>query len=131
MIDSENDQETRRSITKASITKQMRGEDWDDANEEANNKTISDIYIAKMQRLLNSKGKLHMIDIPSLMYPVSSFEANARQIYKEDTNSGAVVIPRKVYKQLIRDNESAIRRFASSKFSSSHRAFKSAFETSE
>ena len=128
MIDSENDQEARRSITKASITKKMRGEDWDEANEEANN---SDIYITKMQKLLNSKGKLQMIDIPSLMYPVSSFEANARQIYREDTNSGAVVIPRKVYKQLIRDNESAIRSFASSKFSSSHRAFKSAFETSE
>ena len=72
-----------------------------------------------------------MIDILSLMYPISSFEANARQIYKEDTNSGTTEIPLKVYKQLIRDNESAIRRFVSSKFSSSRKAFKSAFEILE
>ena len=59
------------------------------------------------------------------MYPISSFEAIARQIYKNGTNSWTVVIPRKVYKQLIARIGSAIKRFAISKFSSSHRAYKS------
>ena len=106
----------------------MKGEAWSEADELVDNKANDDINIVKLQKLLNSKGKLLIVDIPALMYPISSFEAIARQIYKDDTNSGTVVIPRKVYKQLISRNESAIRRFASSKFSSSHRAYKSLSE---
>ena len=62
-----------------------------------------------------------MIDIPNLLYPISAFEKNAREKYKDETKSGTVGISRKGYKALMKDNEYAIQRFTSSKFSSGYR----------
>ena len=39
--------------------------------------------ILKIKNALKLRGKLFMIDIPNLLYPISSFEKNAREKYKE------------------------------------------------
>ena len=116
-LESEIPIEEKREIARSAQTKSRHDESWDSPQKDEDD-------IAKVKRLIGSRGKLTMIDIPSLLYPIFSFEKIARETYMSETKLGTIQLSRKTFKSLNYKNELAVRRFTSSKFSSSHRAFK-------
>ena len=116
-LESEIPMEEKREIARSAKTKSRHNESWDSPQKDEDD-------IAKVKRLIGSRGKLTMIDIPSLLYPIFSFEKIARETYMSETKLGTIKLSRKTFKSLNYKNELAVRRFTSSKFSSSHRAFK-------
>ena len=116
-LESENPIKEKREISGSTKSKNRHEESWDSPQKDEDN-------IAKLKRLIGSRVKLTMIDIPSLLYPIFSFEKIARETYMNETKLGTIKLSKKTFKILNYKNELAVRRFTSSKFSSSHRAFK-------
>ena len=74
--------------------------------------------ILKIKNALKLRGKLYIIDIPNLLYPISAWErVKVKRILKPFRRDYYEVL-------LIKNNEYAIQRFIGSKFSSGYRGLK-------